>query len=347
MKINVCSETKILNMQGEGVNTAFLNCVDLLKEGNDVEVSINNEGVGDIMHSHSYGPYYFWRGMRYKGRRIHTVHVIPDSIKGSLPASKLLMPFVKWYFKKVFSYADVCIAISPTVEKAIKELGAKTTIAILSNPLPVEYWKRTPELRKKGREILGLKETDFCVLGVGQLEGRKGCEDFIDIGKQVPNAQFRWIGGRPFGAMTAGIRKLNQQIADAPSNIKFAGLFPLTEMPCLYAAGDMFLFPSYQENCPLSPLEAAASGMPVVYRNIVEYERLYNREYMKADNNAQFIDFVKRMMDDKEEYNKGLEISEKLILQFEKNEIRKRLINLYAGLMVPKEKLKLSESYAS
>src|ERR1035437_9929751 len=108
MKINVCSETKILRMQGEGVNTAFLNCVELLKEDKDVEVLINNEGLGDVMHSHTYGPYYFLRGLRYKGRIIHTVHVIPDSIKGSIPASKLLMPFVKWYFKKVFSYADVC-----------------------------------------------------------------------------------------------------------------------------------------------------------------------------------------------------------------------------------------------
>jgi 1,2-diacylglycerol-3-alpha-glucose alpha-1,2-galactosyltransferase len=347
MKINVCSETRILNMQGEGVNTAFVNCIDLLKEGNDVEVSINNEGIGDIMHSHSYGPYYFLRGMRYKGRRIHTVHVIPDSIKGSLPAAKLLMPFVKWYFKKVFSYADVCIAISPTVEKAIKELGAKTTIAILSNPLPVDYWKRNTELRKKGRAILGLKENDFCVLGVGQLESRKGCEDFIEIGKQIPNAQFRWIGGRPFGAMTAGIRKLNQQIEDAPENITFAGLFPLKEMPCLYAAGDMFLFPSYQENCPLAPLEAAASGMPVVFRNISEYKSLYNREYLKADNNAQFIDHVKRMMKDRYEYNIGLEIAQSLIKQFEKNEIRKRLIELYNGLMIPKENIKLTESYAS
>ncbi len=347
MKINVCSETKILKMQGEGVNTAFLNCVDLLKESNDVEVSVNNEGLGDIMHSHSYGPYYFLRGMRYKGRRIHTVHVIPDSIKGSIPAAKLLMPFVKWYFKKVFSYADVCIALSPTVEKAIKELGAKTTIAILNNPLPVNYWKRTPDLRKKGREILGLNDDDFCVLGVGQLEGRKGCEDFIEIGKNVPNAQFRWIGGRPFGAMTAGIRKLNQQIEDAPSNIQFAGLFPLKEMPCLYATGDMFLFPSYQENCPLAPLEAAASGMPVIYRNIPEYLTLYNREYLKADNNDQFIDHVNRMMNDKEEYNKGMEIAQSLIMQFEKNEIRKRLIELYHGLMIPKENIKLTEQYAS
>ena len=120
MKINVCSETIILGMKGEGVNTATLNFIDLLKENDDVEVLINNEGVGDIMHSHTYGPYYFWRGLRYKGKRVLTVHVIPDSIRGSIPFSKVFMPFVKWYFKHVYSYADVCIAISPMVEETIK-----------------------------------------------------------------------------------------------------------------------------------------------------------------------------------------------------------------------------------
>src|ERR1035437_686697 len=105
MKINVCSETALLKMKGEGVHTAYMNCVELLKENSDVEVLINNEGLGDIMHSHTYGPYFFWRGVKYKGKRVLTVHVIPDSIKGSIPAWKLLMPFIKWYFKQVYSYS--------------------------------------------------------------------------------------------------------------------------------------------------------------------------------------------------------------------------------------------------
>ncbi len=332
MKINVCSETKILNMQGEGVNTAFLNCVELLREDPDLEVVINNEGVGDIMHSHTYGPYYFLRGLRYRQRKILTVHVIPDSIKGSIPAAKILMPLVRWYFKKVFSYADVCIAISPMVEQVIKDLGAKTTILRLDNPILLDTWKRNPELRKKGRALLGLQENDFCVLGVGQLEGRKGCEDFIEIGKKVPGAEFRWIGGRPFGILTEGILRLNRQIASAPSNIKFSGLFPFPDMACIYAAADLFIFPSYQENCPLAPMEAAASGMPVIYRNILEYSLLYKNNYLKANNNDEFVEQVKNLMDDKEAYEDGLKISKTLISQFSKHEIKKQLIQLYSDL---------------
>ncbi len=333
MKINVCSETKILNMKGEGVNTAFLNCVELIKENKDIEVFINNEGVGDIMHSHSYGPYYFLRGLKYKGRKVYTVHVTPDSINGSIPAAKFLLPIVKWYFKQVYSYANVCIAISPMVEKAIKDLGVKTDVIVINNPILVNNWKRTDELRKKGRAILGLKENEFCVLGVGQLESRKGCNDFIEVAKQIPNAQFRWIGGRPFGKMTEGVKRLEKQISQAPPHVKFAGLFSLEDMPCLYAAGDMMLFASYQENCPLAPIEAAASGMPVIYRNIPEYKLLYNHEYLNADNNDEFVNLVNLLMVDNDEYKRGIEISSKLITQFDKNNIREKLINVYSDLL--------------
>jgi len=332
MKINVCSETKLLNMHGEGVDTSFLNCIDLLKENKEVEVLVNSEGVGDVMHSHTYGPYYFLRGLKYKGKRIFTAHVIPDSAKGTFPASKLLMPFFKWYLKKVYSYADVCIAISPMVEEAIRKLGVKTKIVRIDNPLLLEMWKRTPELRRKGREILGLKENEFCVLGVGQLENRKGCEDFINIGKQLPEAQFRWVGGRPWKYFTDGYRSIDKQIADAPSNIKFAGMFSLPEMPSLYAAADLFIFTSYQENCPLAPIEAAASGMPVIYRDLQEYKLLYKNNYLKAKDNEAFAKQIKKLMTDKEEYKIGLEISKQLISQFDKNEISKQLISLYKTL---------------
>ena len=332
MKVNLCSETELYNIHGEGVSTSFSTCLELLQESNDIEVVVNSHGKGDVMHCHTYGPYFFLRGLRYRGRRIHTSHVIPDSAKGTFPGWKFLMPFFRWYMKRVYNYADVCIAISPMVEKAIHDLNVKTKVVSIYNPILLETWKRTPELRAKGREILGLKEGEFCVLGVGQLETRKGCADFMKIAKQIPNAQFRWIGGRPFGIYTDGYFNINEEIEHATDNTKFAGIFPLEVMPCLYAAADMFIFPSYQENCPLAPIEAAASGMPVVYRNLEEYKLLYKNDYLKADNNEGFVNWIKVLMKNEIAYKMGLDTSLKLISQFDKNEIRKQLIELYTTL---------------
>jgi len=319
-------------MQGEGVNTAFVECAELLQERKDVEVLINGQGHGDVMHSHTYGPYFFLKGLFYPKRKVLTVHVIPDSIKGSLPFARQLMPFVRWYFRQVYSFADVLIAISPMVEESIRELGVTTRIVQMANPLQREKWQRTEALRKKGREILNVKDGEFCVLDVGQLQQRKGPEDFIEIGKKLPHIQFRWIGGRPFGAMTEGIKQLDKKIAEAPSNIKFAGLFSLEEMPALYAAADAFIFLSHQENSPLAPIEAAASGMPVMYRDLREYRLLYKNEFYKGTTHEDFVQWITKLASDKTFYNQGLAVSKQLITQFEKGHIRAKLISLYKDM---------------
>ena len=332
MKVHIISETQFV-VGGTGVHTAFINHSELLKEKGDVEVVINEEGTGDVFHSHTYFLYYFWKGRRYKGKRILTAHVTPDSIKGSLPAWRLLMPAVRWGLKKVYSYADVCIAISPGVEDAIIKTGAKTKIVSISNPINVDTWKRTEEKRLKGRQMLGLSESDFVVLGVGQLMGRKGVEDFLDIAEIIREAKFVWVGGRPFGVLTEGILRINERLKKAGDSIISTGELNLEKMPFVYAAADLMLFPSYHETFGLAPLEAAASGMPVIYRDLEVYKLLYKNSYLKARDNAEFINLTKRMIHDKDFYNEGLKISGQLIKQFDKNVIRGKLINLYETLI--------------
>ena len=332
MKVHIISETQFV-VGGTGVHTAFINHSELLKEKGDVEVVINEEGTGDVFHSHTYFLYYFWKGRRYKGKRVLTAHVTPDSIKGSLPAWRLLMPAVRWGLKKVYSYADVCIAISPGVEDAIIKTGAKTKIVSISNPINVDTWKRTEEKRLKGRQMLGLSKSDFVVLGVGQLMGRKGVEDFLDIAEIIREAKFVWVGGRPFGVLTEGILRINERLKKAGDSIISTGELNLEKMPFVYAAADLMLFPSYHETFGLAPLEAAASGMPVIYRDLEVYKLLYKNPYLKARDNAEFINLTKRMINDKDFYNEGLKISGQLIKQFDKNVIRGKLINLYETLI--------------
>jgi len=331
MKVHVASETMYM-VKGNGVHTAFVDHLELLKSQNDVEVVVNNEGYGDVFHCHTYGLYYFFKGMGYKNRRVHTVHVIPDSIKGSLPFWPLFMPFVKWYFKQVYSYADVCIAISPEVERAIKQLNANTNIVRIYNPVHIEKWERTPENRIKGRKLLGLSDSDFVVLGVGQLQARKGVEDFMDIASALPQAKFVWAGGRPFKAFTEGIARIDERIANAAENIQFTGMLGLDVMPLIYAAADAMLFTSYQENCPLAPIEAAACGMPVVFRDIVEYELLYENRYLKAKDTDEFVTMTQNLMNNVSFYKQGILISQQLIRQFDKDNVRQKLINLYQEL---------------
>jgi 1,2-diacylglycerol-3-alpha-glucose alpha-1,2-galactosyltransferase len=332
MTIHIVSETSFL-MKSTGVHTAFIDHIRLLREKDDVDVMVNAEGTGDVFHGHTFGLYYLWMGRKYRGRRVFTAHVIPDSIKGSLPAWWLFMPFIKLGLRIVYSYADVCIAISPMVERAIADTGAKTKIVSIYNPIDIDIWKRTTENRAKGRQRLGLKETDFVVLGVGQLEGRKGVDDFLDIANVITEVKFVWAGGRPFGGLTEGIKRIDERLRNAGNNFTHAGAIDLEDMPMIYAAADLMLFPSYQENCPLAPIEAAACGMPVIYRDIEEYKSLYKYQYLKARNTEEFITLTRRMINDRQFYDEGLKISEQLLNQFDKEIIREKLIAVYRSIL--------------
>ncbi|MCX6223527.1 MAG: glycosyltransferase family 4 protein [Bacteroidia bacterium] len=331
MKVHVVYEVaKVL--KGNGVNTVFVQMIDLLKKNGDIDVVINGRGRGDIYHAHSYGLFYFLWGIGYKGRRILSVHVIPDSAKGSIPGWRLMMPLIRWYFRQVYYYYDVFIAVSHIVYGVIRYLSVKTRIVMICNQIPIDFWRYTAENRKKGRARLGLKESDFVVLGVGQLEGRKGVEDFLDIAAAIPEAKFVWVGGRPFGPLTEGLIRINNRIAQASQQIFFPGMFELADMPLVYAASDVFIFPSYQENCPMAPLEAAACGLPVVFRDLPEYALLYENPYLKASTTKEFVQIIRSLMNDSDCRHKGIKISNQLVEQFEEDKIRIKLIGIYTEL---------------
>ena len=181
--------------------------------------------------------------------------------------------------------------------------------------------------------MLKLSENEFVVLGVGQLTARKGIEDFLDIAEAIPEVKFVWAGGRPFKGFTEGIKRINKRLDNAGKNVINIGQINLEDMPKIYAAADLMLFPSYQENCPLAPIEAAACGMPVIYRDIEEYRSLYENPYISAGSIEEFITLTKRMIIDRQFYNEGLKISEQLLRQFDKDIIRKKLIDIYQSLL--------------
>ena len=328
IKVHIVSETEWVT-QGQGVHTAFVELVQLLKTDARVQVVINNEGGGDVFHSHTYGPYYFWKGRRYKGRRVLTVHVIPDSSRGTIPFAKMLMPLTRAYLKAAYDYADFVVAVSPMVEQELKKMGVRSEIVRISNPVLLDNWSRTPENREKGRKLLNLTKEEKLVLGVGQLQQRKGVEDFIDVAVAMPEYQFVWVGGRPMGKFTEGIGRIDKRIREAPGNIRFMGLLELAAMPPMYAAADLFLFPSYQENCPLAPLEATACGLPVIFRDIPEYAALYPSPYLKAATTAGFISLVRMLFTDPGLYNEATDMSSRLLAEFDQQRVKNELIELY------------------
>jgi 1,2-diacylglycerol-3-alpha-glucose alpha-1,2-galactosyltransferase len=233
----------------------------------------------------------------------------------------------------VFDYASVCVAISPQVKERLEQMKIRAKVVRINNPIDTRKWVFTEEKKLAGRRFLNLSFKDKVVLGVGQLQKRKGVEDFIQMARRNPHLKFVWVGGRPFGHLTEGIKRINEAIAKAPSNMTFTGLVGLNQMPLLYAASDIFVFPSYQENSPLAPIEAASCGLPIVFRNLDEYSKLYDSTYLAAETVSEISDHINRLALGGSFYKLGKAYSEQLVKQFDKEEVYQKLKALYESLI--------------
>lgn len=281
LRVNVMSETTRFRMTEQGGHTAFLDCVDLMEQHPDLEIRVNGREPCDLLHSHSWGPFYISKGLAYRGRRVFTVHALPETAEGALAGmGPLTRPLVRAYLKAIYNFSDLLVAVAPATAQSLRELRVRSRIEVVPNPLRNERFFPSPELRHEGRALLRVDEQRPLVIGVGQLQPRKGIADFAKVARNVPEAEFLWVGGRPFGIASAGMPEIRRLMVDQPRNLRFAGTFELTQMPLVYNAADALLFLSFQENCPYAPMEAASCGLPVIFRDLPAYRLLYPSEYL-------------------------------------------------------------------
>jgi glycosyltransferase involved in cell wall biosynthesis len=101
------------------------------------------------------------------------------------------------------------------------------------------------------------------VLSVGTPEPRKNLRGTIEIfervAKEFPEASLILVGGDGWGT-----DPISERIAASPCRIIRTGRVDFDDLTHLYASADCFLFPSLLEGFGFPPLEAMASGTPVV-----------------------------------------------------------------------------------
>ena len=256
---------------------------DLASELRDLGVrvwTLDTSGPRDLLHALSRTR----RVVReFSPDLIHT-HLFTSNVAGRLAAGRL--PVVTTLHNPDYSFEDTgtllfrlrklldrstgrrvnraFVAVSEAVREDYELHMGFSPIDVTPNYLDVaDFAARVAEVdRERERRVLGLAEEDLLVLHVGRFHRQKGQDvllrAFQEAHREEPSLLLMLVGDGgelPRARVLAGELELEDRV-----------LFPgdVADPVRLYAAADIFAFPSRWEAFGIALLEAMAAGLPVV-----------------------------------------------------------------------------------
>ncbi|MCD8204351.1 MAG: glycosyltransferase family 4 protein [Coprobacillus sp.] len=306
-KITINVLSKADSVEGQGVGSAYLEQVALIKEMDDIfEVSINSHKKADIVHVHSINLRLWFRFRKRKGIRVMYCHFLPDTLKGSIKLPKPLFKIFCGYVMNFYKKAKYLVVVNPIFIEELVKLGVKReSIIYIPN-----FVSEKDFYHIKDKTLLNEYKTKYkipldkpIILSCGQIQTRKGVFDFIDLAKMNPDITFLWVGGFSFGVITDGYSDLKKIVENPPSNVIFTGIIPRSEMNYIYNLSDALLMTSYNELFPMTILEAASCEKPLILRDLDLYRPILGAEVLGEDmllckDNKEFDAAIKNLVKD-------------------------------------------------
>lgn len=226
------------------------------------------------------------RSVRRKGTRVvysaHGFHFF----KGAPLKNWLLFYPVEWLLAR---WTDLLITTNEEDAQRARHLPAKKKVKV--NGVGVDLTRFDPPTERwEAREMLGIAQDAQVLLTVGEHSVRKNHAAILKAVAQIPGVQVLlcgWGDGRPeleTLAETLGIS----------DRVRFLGF--RDDLPKVYPAADVFVFPSLHEGLPVALMEAMACGLPAVVSNargcvdLIEQEKGgFLRDPMDVDGMARDI----------------------------------------------------------
>lgn len=192
-----------------------------------------------------------------------------------------------WLGKRLLKgFIDVKIA--PSSEAAIYTFGKrdfeKKRVHILPNGLDLDYFKYSENGRNKVRSEFGIAPAQKVIGHVGRFSKQKNHSFLLDVfyeyHRVYPNSVLLLVGE---GELKDDIQKKISELG-IENSVIFAGV--RSDMPFIYSAMDVFVFPSLYEGMPNAVIEAQACGLPCIISDtitkdanvssFIEYESIKN-----------------------------------------------------------------------
>ena len=231
-----------------------------------------DENKIDIIHTSTFLADALYRWLGIKVPNVLTVHsTIHGQVQGFLNTKTSLKdldpselftlatyPLLRMGELASFYRSSHVIAVSNDVACELKEKSNYNgNLNVIHNGVDLEVFFPVPN-RKKGKKR---------ILFVGRIIATKGVGTLINaipiVLKTNSDVVFVFAGS---GREAPYVELLNE-LGVPQKNYEFLQA-SYDQMGDLYRSSDIFVLPSYTESCPMSILEATASGLPIISTNI-------------------------------------------------------------------------------
>jgi 1,2-diacylglycerol-3-alpha-glucose alpha-1,2-glucosyltransferase len=247
-----------------------------------IEYSTSPDLRVDLLHLNNMGPRSIYYATRARRRGIPVVvhgHQTAEDFRESFALSNLLARPMRPYLEYAYGHADHLICPSEHNRDVLETYtdAPKTVISNGFDPRKLEGHD-DPALRETYLDRYDLEPP--VVFMVGHVIERKGLAAFVETARAMPELDFAWFGFlNPTGGTLDRVirsRETTRLVESAPENCTFTGY--VDDIAGAFAAGDVFFFPTKNENEGMALLEAMACGKPPVVRDIDTFDWLVDDE---------------------------------------------------------------------
>ena len=254
----------------------------------------------DLVHLNNMGPRSVLLALRARRRGIPVLvhaHQTAEDFEDSFAFSDQLSKPLRPYLEYAYSLADHVVCPSEH-NRAVVETYTDAPKTVVSNGFDEAKLDGfdDPALREEYLDRYDLDPP--VVFMVGHVIKRKGVAAFIETARAMPDVDFAWFGyidptGRAIDRLLKD-RDTQRLVDAAPDNCTFTGY--VEDIRGAFAAGDVFFFPTKNENEGMALLEAMACGKPPVVRDIETFQWLtHDEECLKAE--TDFASQLERLED--------------------------------------------------
>ncbi len=252
-----------------------------------------------LIHSHGYKPSVFGYAIKLMTgiQVMATCHLWFKGVKG--PLKMRLMVALELYLYRFF---QLVVGVSEPIKDVLIDSGVSSErILVIKNGVEVgEGNISSPDILARLRKEIGLGDSDFCILNTGRLTKQKAQRDIITAAGILRD---RGIKGR-FLIVGEGelMADLQHQIVEMNLDESVQMLGFRDDISDLLQVVDLFVLPSLDEGMPMSLLEAAALGLPVVASQVGDIPKLIEDKItgfvVPAEDPQALADAIARQMED-------------------------------------------------